>query len=169
MPDYMTPFCPSLKKTRTYLNTTNETVFFSCRSFVYSWSSSTAIRCGVWEQRDHGMQIPRERLIKPRTLNCCLGAKKAGPVEIKRGVHTPQWEGVRSIPTPRLHRKSSTSAQWTEIGTSYPPDHQREDHRRRIIPLSHWLPGRGLQVHYFGSKRLVAELNGSIYSLRGLY
>lgn len=169
MADYVTPFRPNVRKIRMYFNTKNETVFFSCRSFIYSWSSPTAVHCGVWEQCDHGMQIPCERLIKPRTPDCCLGAKKAGPVEIKRGIHAPQWEGFLSIPTSWLHRKSNTSAQWTETGTSSPSDHQREDHRCGIIPLSHWLPGCGLQVHYFGSKRLVAELNVSIHSLRCLY
>ena len=171
MPDYMTAFCRSLNKTRTRFNTTNETVLFSCRSFIYRWSSSTAICRGVRQQCDHGMQVPCERLVKPRTPDCCLGAKKAGPAKTQRGVHTPQREGNPFVPASRLHRKSSTSAQRTETGTSYPSDHQCEDHRCGIIPLSHWLPGRGLQVHYFGSKRLVAELSISvyIYSLRCFY
>lgn len=166
---YLIQFCPNLKEIRTYNDETNELVLFSSHSFIYSWSSSTAVHCRVWKQCDHGMQIPCEWFSRSRTPDCCLGAEKAGMVEIKRGVHISKWEGTPPIPTSWLHRKSITSAQWTEGGTSHPSDHQCEDDRHRIIPLSHWLPGCGLQVHCFRSKRWVVKLNVIVYSLRCLY
>lgn len=135
-------------------------VFFSylrCWGTIYSWSSSAAICCGVWEQCDHGMQIPCERLIEPGTFECCLGAEEARSVGIKRGVHTPQWESTHFIPTSWLHGKSSTVTQRIETGTCNPSHYQRQDHRCGILSLSHWLPRCWLQVHYFGSKRSVAE------------
>lgn len=155
MPNCMKTACPSLKKNQNVQQT--KPVFFSYLRFIYSWSSSAAVRCCVWEQCDHGMQIPCEWLVEPGTLKCCLGAEEARSLRIKRCVCTSQGESTPSISASRLRGKSSTVTWRIGIGTSYPSNHQRQDHRCGIIPLSYWLPGCWLQVHYFGSNRLVVE------------